>query len=503
MSELLPNEQALPSEVSPETAAEHAAQTPAPVAEVTTPEAPVAEASPVPTEVSTDTAPTPVENTTTTAETVAVPVKTEAEIAEEARLKEEERARKEEDRKRKDEAYAELETLKAQDAAFDVTIIERVKGGLRGEFKSLRVFLPASHFGLRKNVSEEDMNQLVGQTISVKVHELQNDDTGYKSAVVTRKDILTQELWNGLQVGAVHEGVVSSVTSFGAFVNIDGAEGLVHVSQLSNTRVDNAASVVKKGDKLKVTITEIDIAKKKLSLSHKPHEASPWAGISAAFPIGKVVAGTVKRITDFGAYVQVAPKIDGLLRISELSWTQRVKHPSDIVSVGQQINVAVLEVNEAKHQMALGYKQTLENPWNTLAEKLPIGTETQGVIQSVSPQGSVVRLAETFDGFMPRSRTLNAGKGQKVALAPGDTITVVVVDSNPEKSSLIVAMKAEDGTIAGQNEGPREGGREGGRNERNNSREDFRPAARQPQPDSPGMTLGDLLKDADKSNLLK
>lgn len=431
----------------------------------------------------------------------AAPALSEEEKAEQAAKREEERKRKEEERKRRDEAYAKLESINASQGSFDVVVLERVKGGLRGEFEGLRIFLPASHVGLRKNAPEDDLNELLGKTVTVKVHELQSDDTGYKSAVVTRRDILLDEYWGKLEVGAVHEGVVSSITAFGAFVNIGGIEGLVHVSRLSKSRIDNPASVVKKGDKIKVTIAEIDREKRKLALSHKEHEADPWVGVAEAFPTGKRVKGIVRRITDFGAYVQVAPKIEGLLRISELSWTRRVKHPSEVVSVGQELELEVLSTNTEKHQLSLGYKQTLENPWLTLTATLPVGSETAGVVQQSSTQGAVVRVNDTYDGFMPRSKMLNAGggRGAKVQLNVGDTINCVVVDLNGENASLILAMKGDDGSIGGQQE-ENSGHREGSR-ERHDTRDSHR--SHQQVPSDPGVTLGDLLKDAQKSMLQK
>lgn len=426
-----------------------------------------------------------------------------------ARRQEEERARREEERKRRaeeqearDKAFAELEQFKTAGTVFDVTIDERVKGGLRGNFNMLRVFLPASHFGLRKNVSEEELQQAVGQTFRVKVHELQSDEAGFKSAVVTRRDLLVDEMWNHLEVGSVFDGVVSSVTTFGAFVNIGGVEGLVHVSRLSKSRVENPADVVKKGDRLKVTISDIDRSKQKISLSHREHEADPWEGIETQFSVGSRVRGVVKRITDFGVYVQVAPKIEGLLRISELSWTQRVKHPSDVLSVGQEIDVQILDINTAKHQMALGYKQTQENPWLTVADRLPAGAETTGVVQQVTAQGAIVRVLDTFDGFMPRSKMANAGKGKKIELAPGQEVECVVVDLDPGAASLILAMKNEDGTVVGSGDYDRSGERSGERSSgpRGPRSHDSRPSA-PAQPAAPGMTLGDLLNEASKSKL--
>lgn len=424
-----------------------------------------------------------------------------------AQRQEEERARREEERKRKaeekeqrDAAFAELEAFKNENKAFEITVDERVKGGLRGSYSTLRIFLPASHFGMRKNVPEEELAAAVGQTFSVKVHELQSDDAGFKSAVVSRRDLLQEDFWGGIEAGAVYDGVVTSVTNFGAFVNIGGVEGLVHVSRLSRSRVEKPSDVVKKGDKLKVTVADIDREKKKLSLSHREHEEDPWKGVDDKYPAGTRVKGTVKRITEFGAYVQIEPKIEGLLRISELSWTQRVKHPSDVLSVGQEIEVEVLNANEAKHQLALGYKQTLDNPWLTIAESLPIGSEVNGTVQQVTSQGAVVRVNDTFDGFMPRSKMVNVGRSKKIELEDGQALECIVVDLDPGAASLILAMKNEDGSPAGGQDDRgsshhRGGGGGGGRQSGGGG------SSPQHQSASSGVTLGDLLKEADKSKL--
>ena len=435
------------------------------------------------------------------------------------RLREEEKERKEQERKVRDEVFAQLAALSEQGASFDITITERVKGGLRGTFNGLKVFLPASHFGLRKNVSEEELAAAVGTTTTVKVHELQSDETGYKSAVVSRRDIQMDEFWSGIVVGSVHEGVVSSVTAFGAFVNIGGAEGLVHISRLSKQRIQSAEEVVRKGEKIKVTVVEIDREKKKLSLSHKEHEADPWEGVGDLFPVGTIVKGIVRRMTDFGAYVQVAARIEGLLRISELTWTRRIKHPSDIISVGQEIEVAILDVNVAKHQLALGYKQTQPNPWMTAADTMPVGSTVSGVVQSSSAQGAVIRVNDIFDGFMPRSKMANAGPGRKVAVAEGEAIECVVVDVNPLTASLILAMKNDDGSAysassGGFAYGGEEGGNEGRGGHRGERGDRRNKGSRRHNNDDgeygnfdasasaqSNVTLGDLLRDADKSNL--
>jgi small subunit ribosomal protein S1 len=498
---VVPSESEAPAPVAEEAPAPVAEEAPAPVAEEAP--APAAEEAPAP---AAEEAPAPAaeEAPAPAAEEAPVPVApvmSDEEREEQARKKEEERKRKEAEKAQRDAAFATLQSFKDASGIFEVTIQERVKGGLRGDFQGLRIFLPASHVGLRKSATDEELQSLIGTSVRVKVHELQSDDTGYKSAVVTRRDILLDDMWNTIAVGNTHDGVVTSLTAFGAFVNIGGLEGLVHVSRLSRSRVNNPSEVVRKGEKIKVTIVEIDRDKKKIALSHREHEADPWVGISADYPVGKRVTGTVERITDFGAYVKVAPKIEGLLRVSELSWTRRVKHPSEIISVGQTIEVEVLSCNEEKHQLGLGYKQTQPNPWLTLASEMPIGSDVEGSVQSVSTQGAVIRVKDAFDGFMPRSK-MAGSRGGKMPVNPGDVVQCVVADVNVENASLILAMRNEDGSVAGgqSDEFRSGGGRPREQRDRDYDRERPRPQPA-PQQQAPGVTLGELLRDADKSIL--
>lgn len=434
---------------------------------------------------------------------------TEEEREEAARKRKEDRARKEAEQKARDEAYAELEGKRYQKARFEVTIIERVKGGLRGEYKSMRVFLPASHFLVKKHVSDDELNAAVGNTFTVVVHELQSDETGYKSAVVSRRAVLIEDSWKDLTPDSVHEGTISSIMPFGVFVNIGGVEGLVHVSQLSKTRLEKPEDAFKRGETLKVKILSADREKGKLSLTHREFEPSPWENIEKAYSVGQRVKGVVQRITDFGAFVAVAPRVEGLLRVTDLSWTQRVKHPSDVVSVGQELELEVLEVSAERRRLSLGYKQTQENPWLTLTERLPIGSDVEGVVQSSGVQGLVVRVLDSFDGFVPRSKMLNAGPGKKVAVAAGETISCVVVDAAPATSSLILAMKNADGSVAGGDHGSNRSENKGeGRGEgRGERRPDRRGDGQFSVPIPKGMaageevSLGDLLNEAQRKSL--
>ena len=196
------------------------------------------------------------------------------------------------------------------------------------------------------------------------------------------------------------------------------------------------------------------------------------------------------------------------MRISELSWTRRLAHPSEVVTVGQEIDVVVLSFQPEKHQLTLGYRQTQPNPWLTIGETFGAGTELTGVVISTSPQGAVVRINDVFDGFMPRSRFLSEGRGKKVNIEQGQSVNLVVLEVKPESQSIILAMKGEDGTIGGADdrfEGRGERGERGGRGGRGDRRDnrDERPTGPIPPQTTTGgdVALGDLLKDIDKSKM--
>ncbi|MCO6466266.1 MAG: S1 RNA-binding domain-containing protein [Bradyrhizobiaceae bacterium] len=441
-----------------------------------------------------------------------------AKAQEAAKLQREaERERKEQERKLREEVFAELSGVKERNETIEVSIVERVKGGLRAEYKGVRVFLPSSHFGNTKHATEEQLAAAIGTTAKVKIHELQSDESGIKSAVVSRREVLQDEFWSTIEQGAEYDGVVTSIMPFGVFVDIGIAEGLVHISRLSKTRITTPEEVAKRGMKLRVTVSEVDREKKRLSLSHREHESDPWVGVDQLFPVGTVVKGVVRRMTDFGAYVQVASRIQGLVRISDISWSLRLKHPSDVFTVGQEINVAVLELNPAKHQLTLGYKQAQPNPWSTAESQIAIGTRLTGTVQQSTAQGLLIRVVDTFDGFMPRSKMAFQHGGKKADYNVGDSIDCIVVDLNPVASSLILATVNEDGTPftmadarrqgaegdGGENRGGRRGDRgRRGHGDRNRSEdgEDYS-AYEGGSANAAGVTLADLLRDKDKTNL--
>jgi len=432
----------------------------------------------------------------------------EAEAAKQKRA--EDKARREQETAARDAAFEELTKIKEANGTLTITITERVKGGLRADYNHLRLFLPASQFSIKRNPPEADLAAAVGQQMQVTITDLTVDDLGMKSGVVSRKSFAEADAWQSVKVGDVLEGVVRQTHTFGAFVSIGDLEGLVHISRLSKSRVESADDVVKKGQRITVKVVSIDPATKKIGLSHKEFAADLWDGVAEKFTIGLIVPGTITRIADYGAHVQVAPGVQALLRNADLSWTKRSDGAAQMFTVGQTVNVAVIEVDSKARRMMVSHRLTQPNPWPALVEELPVGTELEGVVVNLSAQGAVVRIKDSIDAFMPRSRFLSGVRTGKIAVKEGDPILVTVMAVEADRQSIILAHRAEDGTIGGA-DGERGGdrgersdrGSRGPREGRGDRRESSVEVPREHAAQSSGVALGDLLSDALRSGLNK
>jgi small subunit ribosomal protein S1 len=279
-------------------------------------------------------------------------------------------------------------------------IIERIKGGLVVDV-GVRAFLPASQIELRP---VHDLEGWKDREIEVRVLKL-NRKRG--NVVVSRRAILEEEqkakrdaLAQTLAEGAVVTGHVKNVTDYGVFVDLGGMDGLLHVSDLVWGRVPHPSSVVKAGDEIQVQILKFDKEKQRISLGRKQLLPDPWATVPDRFPTGARVRGKVVGVTDYGAFVQIEPGVEGLVHVSEMSWSKHVKHPSKIVKVGDEVEVAVLEVKTDQRRISLGLKQTLPDPWGAAAEKYPVGTLINGRIRNLADFGAFVEIEEGMEGLI-------------------------------------------------------------------------------------------------------
>jgi small subunit ribosomal protein S1 len=396
----------------------------------------------------------------TTPVVIAIPTPEEAAAAEAARIaakEERERKRAEEQARRQKEQeeraaarqkeqeeraaiFAEIEQIKANNTTLVVKVLEKVKGGLRVDYKGLRLFLPTSHTTLKRISDDADLAGLIGTDVTVHVIDAKLDEQGRTAVVVSRKKIIEEEFYALVKPGDTVTGTVSAVSAFGVFLEFNGMEGLIHVSRLSLQRIADPATAYKRGDTLEAKVISVDKEKNRISLSRREFEPSPWEGVAEKFPVGLRVNGKVKRLTDFGAYIEIAPGIEGLLRNADITWARRIAHPSEVLTAGQEIMLQILATDEAKKRLTLGYKQTLPNPWTTIASTYPVGTEIHVALSQSTPKGLVVRVSDELEGFMPRGR-MGGFASKLTSLVPGDAIEAVVIDVDGADETFILAPK--------------------------------------------------------------
>jgi small subunit ribosomal protein S1 len=273
-----------------------------------------------------------------------------------------------------------------------------VKGGLTVDI-GVRAFLPASRSGAK---DAAELEKLVGQEISCRIAEL---DIAGEDAVVDRRAVLEEQekqarerMFSELKEGAVLKGTVRTLADYGAFVDIGGADGLLHVADISWGRVNKPSDVLKVGDTVDVQVLKVDPAKKRISLGMKQLAPDPWTTAAEKYKTGERVRGTVTRVTDFGAFVELEPGLEGLIHLSEMSWTKKARKPSDVVKAGEQVEVVVLGVSERR--VSLGLKQALGDPWAEIEQKFPAGSVVEGPVTSLTKFGAFVELGEGVEGMI-------------------------------------------------------------------------------------------------------
>ncbi|HEY3459021.1 MAG TPA: S1 RNA-binding domain-containing protein [Bryobacteraceae bacterium] len=359
---------------------------------------------------------------------------------------------------RTEEGYYELSIRKVErpkdwsglEAAFEAKrnirgmIAEQVKGGFRVDI-GVRAFLPASRSGVR---DAADMPKLVGQEIECRITKL---DREKEDVVVDRRIVLEEEqgarrerAFAELKEGDVVRGTVRTVMDFGAFLELSpGVDGLLHVADMAYTRVGKASDVVKPGDELETKILKIDPATKKISLGLKQLQEDPWSIAARTFHVGDRVSGTISRLADFGAFVELVPGVEGLIHLSELSWDKRVRKPADVLKPGDRIEAVILQVNPAERRIGLGYKQVLGDPWETISEKYPIGSVVEGPITNVTQFGAFAALREGIEGMIHISDITGEKRldHPREKLAKGQTVRAVVLEIDRERRRLRLGMK--------------------------------------------------------------
>ncbi|MDB5723161.1 MAG: ribosomal protein [Alphaproteobacteria bacterium] len=356
------------------------------------------------------------------------------------------------DRARREAAWDKLETEFTAGNRVDGVIFGRVKGGFTVDLGGAVAFLPGSQVDIRP---VRDVTPLMDIPQPFQILKM---DRRRGNIVVSRRAILEETraeqrsgLIQSLAEGQVVEGVVKNITDYGAFVDLGGIDGLLHVTDISYKRVNHPSEVINIGDTVRVQIVRINRETQRISLGMKQLEADPWEGAAAKYPVAGVFRGRVTNITEYGAFVELEPGIEGLVHVSEMSWTKKNVHPGKIVSTSQEVDVAVLEVDEDKRRISLGLKQAQSNPWAAFAEQHPIGTEVEGEVKNATEFGLFVGLDGDVDGMVHMSDIAWGVTGEE-ALGlhrKGESVKAVVLDVDVEKERISLGMKQlERGGVA-------------------------------------------------------
>src|SRR5881398_2913296 len=281
------------------------------------------------------------------------------------------------------------------------TLVKKIKGGVVVDLMGVDAFLPGSQIALRR---VPNIDELLGQSFEFKIIKL---NKRRRNIVVSRRVLLEAErktkrdvLMKELQVGQTRKGIVKNITDFGAFIDLGGVDGLLHITDMSYGRVSHPTEMVAIGQELEVKVLDIDWQRERISLGLKQLQSYPWKDVVQKYPVGTRVQGKVVSITNYGAFVELEAGIEGLVHISEMSWTRNVRHPSKIVSIGETIEAVVLKVDEAEEKISLGMKQTEEDPWMALPQKYPVGTRIRGKVRNLTSFGAFVEIEPGIDGLI-------------------------------------------------------------------------------------------------------
>ncbi len=328
------------------------------------------------------------------------------------------------------------------------TVTRKIKGGLLVDI-GVNVFLPASQVDIRR---PSDIGDYIGRTIQCIVLKI---DEARRNIVVSRRALIESEraekkaqLLKDLEIGQLRKGVVKNIAEFGAFVDLGGIDGLLHITDMSWGRINHPSEIVAIDEEIEVQILHIDHEKEKIALGLKQKTPSPWETVEQKYPVGSQIRGSVVNVMSYGAFVKLEEGIEGLVHISEMSWTKRISHPSDLVQIDDEIDVVVLGINKEKQEISLGMKQTQENPWDKVAERYPPGSMVKGTVRNLTNYGAFIEIEEGIDGLlhvsdMSWTRKIShpnevVEKGQEIECK------VLSVDQNRRRIALGLKQLTED-----------------------------------------------------------
>jgi small subunit ribosomal protein S1 len=322
-------------------------------------------------------------------------------------------------------------------------VTKKIKGGLLVDI-GVPVFLPASQVDIRR---PGEISDWIGRTIDAVILKI---DEERRNIVISRRKMIEQQreemkrkTLDGLQVGEVRKGIVKNIADFGAFIDLGGIDGLLHITDMSWGRINHPSEVLKIDQEIEVKVLSIDKEKEKIALGLKQKEASPWENIEQRYPVGSVHDAEVVNIMSYGAFCKLQEGVEGLVHISEMSWTKRINHPSEVVTQSQHVKVKVLEINKDKQEISLGMKQVEENPWERVAEKYPPGSVVEGKVRNIANYGAFVEIEEGIDGLLhvsDLSWTKKIGHPSEV-LKKNESVKAVVLSVDQDKQRIALGLK--------------------------------------------------------------
>jgi len=319
----------------------------------------------------------------------------------------------------------------------------KVKGGL---IVSIGVdsFLPASHIDIQP---PKNLDQYVGQTYDFKVlkinHERQNIVLSRRELIEEQRVNKRRDLLEKLQPGQIRKGVVKNITDFGAFIDLDGMDGLLHITDMSWGRIGHPSEMLKQGEEIEVMIIDINREKERVSLGLKQTKNNPWDNIDHKFPVGSKIHGKVVNLVPYGAFIELEPGVEGLVHITEMSWTKRISKPSELLKVGQELDAVVLGIQKEEQKISLGLRQLEPNPWDMVRHNYPVGARVRGKVRNMTTYGAFVELEEGIDGMvhvsdMSWTRKINHPSEM---LKKGDEVDAIVLDVDPNQQRISLGMK--------------------------------------------------------------
>ncbi|MCI5049468.1 MAG: 30S ribosomal protein S1 [Rickettsiales bacterium] len=353
----------------------------------------------------------------------------------------------------REESWAKLEEKWKNSERVEGVIFSRVKGGFTVDIQGAVAFLPGSQVDIRPI---KDISPLMNVPQPFQILKM---DRKRGNIVVSRRAVLEEsrvearnELLDNISEGQVLEGMVKNITDYGAFIDMGGVDGLLHVTDISWKRINHPSEVFSVGDTIKVVVTKFDEKTKRVSLGMKQLESNPWEGIKEQFAVGTRFNGKITNITDYGAFVELKDGIEGLVHVSEMSWTKKNAHPSKIVNVGDEVEVIVLDIDPDKHRISLGMKQCASNPWEAFAAENPVGNIVEGQVRNITDFGLFVGLDNDIDGLVHHSDISWSDNGEEAiqSFNKGDTVKakVLLVDVEKERISLGIKQLDESGASA-------------------------------------------------------